>query len=68
MEKIIRSLTLEFDNKVVDIEESHDLALMSVDEVSGTLQAHEQCINENKSMKPIKQALQLHASIKDCHP
>ena len=67
VEKILRSLTSEFESKVVAIEEAHDLASMSVDELSGTLQAHEQRINERKARKPIEQALQVQASIKD-HP
>ena len=66
VEKILRSLTSEFESKVVAIKEAHDLASLSVGELSGTiLQAHEQRINERKARKPIKQALHIQASIKD---
>ncbi|KAJ0963177.1 hypothetical protein J5N97_028299 [Dioscorea zingiberensis] len=65
VEKILRSLTSEFDHVVVAIEEAHDLSLMSVNELYGSLQAHEQRMNEKKARKPIEQALQAQASIKD---
>ena len=37
---------------------------MSVDELSGALQAHEQCMSEKQVEKPIEQALQTQVSIK----
>ncbi|GAV74127.1 UBN2 domain-containing protein [Cephalotus follicularis] len=46
VEKILRALTPRFGHVVVSIEEAHDLSAMTVDEVSGTLQAHEQRMNE----------------------
>ena len=64
VEKILRSLTSRFEHIVVAIEEAHDLSEMSVDELSGALQAHEQSMNEKQADKPIEQALQAQVSIK----
>jgi gag-polypeptide of LTR copia-type len=43
VEKILRSLTDNFENVVCVIEESKDLAKLTVDELAGSLEAHEQC-------------------------
>ena len=65
VEKILRSLTPNFEHIVVGIEEAHDLSSMTIEKLSGTLQAHEQYMNEKKVEKPIEQALQSQVSIKD---
>jgi gag-polypeptide of LTR copia-type len=43
LKKILRSLTDNFENVVCVIEESKDLAKLIVDELAGSLEAHEQC-------------------------
>ena len=42
VEKILRSLTDKFENIVCAIEESKDLSTLSVEELAGSLEAHEQ--------------------------
>ena len=62
MEKILRSLTNNFENVVCAIEESKDLAKFTVDELASSLEAHEQ---RKKKEETLDQALQTKASIKD---
>ena len=63
VEKILRSLTDNFENVVCSIEESKDLATFTVDELAGSLEAHEQ--RKKNKEESLDQALQTKASIKD---
>ncbi|KAK9139337.1 hypothetical protein Scep_009018 [Stephania cephalantha] len=58
-EKILRTLTTKFDHVVVAIMESGtDYETKSVEEIIGSLRAHEQRINEkSEKVKPTEQAL-----------
>lgn len=59
MEKILRSLTINFDSIVWPIEESKDLLVLSVEEISRSLEAHKQ--RRRKMLEPLDQTL--HAQV-----
>jgi len=63
VEKILRSLTPRFEHVVAAIKEVNDISTMTGRLLSGSLQAHEQRMNDNKIEKPIEQVLQAQASI-----
>lgn len=63
VEKILRSLTDNFENVVCAIEESKDLATFTIDELAGSLEAHEQ--RKKKNNESLEEALQAKVSIKD---
>ena len=63
VEKILRSLTNNCKNVVCALEESKDLAKFTVNELAGSLEAHEQC--KKKKEEPLDQALQTKATIND---
>jgi transcriptional regulator with GAF, ATPase, and Fis domain len=67
VEKILRSLTNDFENVVCAIEESKNLAEMTVDELSSSLEAHEQR-KKKKKQEVLKEALQAKATLKKDKP
>ncbi|GKE41959.1 hypothetical protein Tco_1469243, partial [Tanacetum coccineum] len=64
IEKILRSLTENFENVVCVIEESKDLEDLTIEELAGSLEAHEQRKNKKKQ-ESFDEALKTKATIKD---
>ncbi|XP_019432576.1 PREDICTED: uncharacterized protein LOC109339571 [Lupinus angustifolius] len=58
IEKILRTLTPKFDHIVVAIEESKKIEEMKVQDLQGSLEAHEQRLIERSNERPVDQALQ----------
>ncbi|XP_006576068.1 uncharacterized protein [Glycine max] len=58
VEKISRTLTLRFDHIVVAIEESGKIESLRIEELQGSLEAHEQRLNERTTERHTDQALQ----------
>ncbi|XP_019237319.1 PREDICTED: uncharacterized protein LOC109217517 [Nicotiana attenuata] len=64
VQKILRTLTPKFDFVVCAIEESKDLDSMLVEQLEGSLQAHEEKIKRRQEV-PLEQLLKTQASFKD---
>ncbi|XP_019415157.1 PREDICTED: uncharacterized protein LOC109326544 [Lupinus angustifolius] len=58
IKKILRTLTPRFDHIVVAIEESKKIEEMKVQDLQGSLEAHEQRLIERSNERPVDQALQ----------
>lgn len=57
MEKNFQTLTMPFEYKLTTIEESKYLSTMTLDELMGSLQAYEQCVDERSQIEA-KEALE----------
>ncbi|KHN34314.1 Putative inactive poly [ADP-ribose] polymerase SRO5 [Glycine soja] len=58
VEKVLRTMPPKFDHIVVAIEESKNLEELSLEELQGSLESHEQRMNERINEKKSEQALQ----------
>lgn len=63
VEKILRTLTDKFENVVCAIEEARTLNTLTIDELSGSLEAHEQ--RKMKRLESLEEALQVKTTIKE---
>ena len=57
VEKVLWTLTPNFDHIVVAIEESRKLEELKVEDLQGSLEAHEQRLIERSTEKPVEQVL-----------
>ncbi|GJY90281.1 hypothetical protein Tco_0505477 [Tanacetum coccineum] len=65
VEKILRPLTKKFENVVCAIEESKNLEYMTIDDLAGSLEAHEQRKIKKKQESFVDQVLQTNMTVKE---
>jgi hypothetical protein len=58
IEKVLRSLSSKFEHVIVAIEESKDLENLTIEELLGSLQVHEQGMQKNANSGVLEQALE----------
>ena len=58
IEKVLRSLSSKFEHVVVVIEESKDLEILTIEELLGSLQVHEQRMQKKSNPAVLEQALE----------
>ena len=68
VEKILGSLANKFEHVVVAIEESKDLETLSIEELIGSLEVHEQRMEKNSSSFVIEQALESKLTLREEKP
>ena len=68
VKKILRSLANKFEHVVVAIKESKNLETLSIKELMGSLQVHEQRMEKNSSFVVIEQALESKLNLKEEKP
>jgi predicted nucleic acid-binding Zn finger protein len=61
VEKVMRTLTPNFDHVIVAIQETGNVATLQLEDLVGSLEAHELMINERKGVQESVQALQVQA-------
>ena len=65
MEKLLRSLTSKLEHVVAAIEESKNLEEISIEELLGSLQIHEQRMQKKTNSIVLEQALELKLTLND---
>ena len=65
VEKVLRSLSSKFEHVVVAIEESRDLEILTIEELLGSLQVHEQRMQKKSCLGVLEQALESKLTLND---
>jgi hypothetical protein len=65
VEKVLRSISSKFEHVVVAIEESKDLENLTIEELLGSLQVHEQRMQKNANSGVLEQALESKLTLND---